>query len=314
MKIGIAVTNFSWPAPNKQIGPIIADIARRADGAGIDSIWTMDHFFQIRISGLPPESPMLEAYATLAFMVAHTSRIRLGTTVTSVAYRHPAMLVKAVTSLDVLSGGRVVLGVGAGAPWSTLPPGVSPRDVETYGLGIPFPSLSERFERLEELLQIATQMWAGDEQPFEGKHYQMIRPLNSPNSLQRPRPPILVGGSGERKTLRLVACDGDMCNLFDLPGTGFQDNLRRKLDVLQDHCQGVGRDYADIEKTVSTFLDVGDDAGSGMARFVDHVAHLAEIGIEHAIVSPRRPWDEATLDLLVDRLSDLHAIQSKVLA
>ena len=224
-------------------------IARRADEAGIDSIWTMDHFFQIRISGLPPESPMLEAYTTLAFMVAHTSTIRLGTTVTSVAYRHPAMLVKAVTSLDVLSGGRRLRSGRRGT--------------------------------------VEHKCGRGDEQPFEGKHYRMMRPLNSPNSLQRPRPPILVGGSGERKTLRLVARYGDMCNLFDLPGTGFQDNVRRKLDVLRDHCQAVGRDFADIEKTVSTFLDVGDDAGSGMARFVDHLAVLAEIGIEHAIISPR---------------------------
>jgi alkanesulfonate monooxygenase SsuD/methylene tetrahydromethanopterin reductase-like flavin-dependent oxidoreductase (luciferase family) len=219
MKLGISVTDFSWPVRAEQIGPIVSGIARRADQAGFDSLWTMDHFFQIRISGLPPESPMLEAYATLAYMAAQTSSIRLGTTVTSVAYRHPAVLLKAVTSLDVLTGGRMILGVGAGVPWNTLPPGVSPRDVETSGLGIPFPSLAERFERLEELLQIAHQMWRGDQQPYNGKHYQLLRPLNSPNSLQRPHPPILVGGSGEKRrsgSSRATATCAT-CSIFPAP-------------------------------------------------------------------------------------------------
>jgi alkanesulfonate monooxygenase SsuD/methylene tetrahydromethanopterin reductase-like flavin-dependent oxidoreductase (luciferase family) len=165
----------------------------------------MDHFFQIRISGEAPEAPMLEAYATLAFVAGLTSRIRLGTIVTSVAYRHPGVLIKTVTSLDVLSGGRVIFGVGAGAPWNELPAGVSPLDVETYGLGIPFPPLAVRFEQLEEVLEIAHQMWRGDEEPYAGMHFRLERPLNSPNALQRPHPPILIGGSGERKTLRLVA-------------------------------------------------------------------------------------------------------------
>jgi F420-dependent oxidoreductase-like protein len=271
----------------------------------------MDHFFQIRISGLPPESPMLEAYATLAFMAAQTSRIRLGTTVTSVAYRHPGVLLKAVTSLDVLSGGRMILGVGAGAPWNALPPGLPPRDVETSGLGIPLPSLAERFERLEEFLQIAHQMWQGDEEPYNGKHYQLLRPLNSPNSLQRPHPPILIGGSGEKKTLRLVARYGDMCNLFDLPGTGFADNLRHKIDVLRQHCHAVGRDYDEIEKTTATFLDLGDNPGEGLSRFVDHLQELAQLGIDHAIIGPRQPWDDATLDAVTAILPDIHAIPTR---
>jgi F420-dependent oxidoreductase-like protein len=311
MKLGISVTNFSWPVPAAQIGAIVARIARRADEAGFDSLWTMDHFFQIRISGLPPESPMLEAYATLAFMAAQTSRIRLGTTVTSVAYRHPAVLLKAVTSLDVLSGGRMILGVGAGAPWNALPPGVSPRDVETSGLGIPFPSLAERFERLEELLQIAHRMWQGDEEPYDGKHYQLLRPLNSPNSLQRPHPPILIGGSGEKKTLQLVARYGDMCNLFDLPGTGYADNLRHKLNVLRQHCHAVGRDYNEIEKTTATILDLGDSPGDGLSRFLDHLWRLAELGIDHAIISPRQPWDDATLEAVSAILPDIHAMPTR---
>ena len=144
------------------------------------------------------------------------------------------------------------------------------------------------------MVQIALQMWRGDEAPYEGTHYQLLRPLNSPNALQRPHPPILIAGSGERKTLRLVARYGDMCNLFDLPGTGFADNLKHKLDVLRAHCDDVGRDYGAIEKTVSTFIDPDSD----QAQVLDHLATLAALGIDHAIVSPRRPWDEATLDLV----------------
>jgi F420-dependent oxidoreductase-like protein len=311
MKIGIAVTDFSWTVPPEQIGPMVADVARRADEAGFDSLWTMDHFFQIRITGLPPESPMLEAYATLATMAAHTRTIRLGTLVTSVAYRHPGVLLKAVTTLDVLSGGRMIFGVGAGAPWSRLPAGVAARDVETYGLGIPFPSLAERFERLEELLQIAHQMWRGDEQPYDGTHYRMLRPLNSPNALQRPHPPILIGGSGEQKTLRLVARYADMCNLFDLPGTGFADDLRRKLAVLHDHCRSVGRDYAAIEKTTATMVDLATIRGDGVKRLIDHLHLLAELGIDQAIINVSRPWDAAALDVISEVLADVHAMPSR---
>ncbi|HZC70912.1 MAG TPA: LLM class F420-dependent oxidoreductase [Jatrophihabitans sp.] len=312
MKLGIMVTDFSWPVPTEQLGPIVTRIAQRADEAGLDSLWTMDHFFQIRISGLPPESPMPEAYATLAFIAGRTSRIRLGTLVSSVAYRHPAVLLKAVSSLDALSSGRMILGVGAGAPWNTLPAGVSPRDVEISGLGIPFPSLAERFERLEELLQIAHQMWRGDEQPYAGKHYQLLRPLNSPNSVQQPHPPILVGGSGEKKTLRLVARYGDMCNLFDLPGAGYADDLRHKLDVLQAHCAALGRNYDEIERTTATYLDTEDGPnGPRLGRFLDHLARLAELGIDHAIVGPHQPWSEATLDALIDALPDVRAIPTR---
>lgn len=310
MQLGILVTDFSWPMPAARIGPTVAGIARRADEAGFDSLWTMDHFFQIRISGLPPESPMPEAYATLAFVAGQTSRIRLGTLVTSVAYRHPGVLIKAVTTLDVLSGGRVIFGVGAGAPWNELPAGLAPRDTEAYGLGIPFPSLAERFERLEELLQIAHRMWGGDEEPFDGRHYQLLRPLNSPNSLQRPHPPILVGGSGEKKTLRLVARYADMCNLFDLPGAGYADDLRRKLDVLRAHCDAEGRDYDDIQKTIVTNVDV-DDGPDGLARFIDRLARLAEFGIDQALVGPRRPWSDAGLDAAATLLDDVHAMPTR---
>jgi F420-dependent oxidoreductase-like protein len=286
------------------MGPDLARLARSADEAGLDSLWTMDHFFQIPITGQPPEAPLLEAYAVLAYVAAQTSRIRIGTMVTSVSYRHPGVLIKAVTSVDVLSGGRVIFGVGAGAPFNDLPPGRSPGDFEVFGLGLPFPTLAERFERLEEVVQIALQMWSGDEAPYQGRHYQMLRPLNSPNTLQAPHPPILIAGSGEQKTLRLVARYGDMCNLFDLPGTGFADNLAHKLDVLRSHCQDAGRDYAAIEKTASSFVDPGDDP----ARVLDHLAGLADLGIGQVMVSPRRAWDQAALDWVAGLVPEVHAI------
>ncbi len=308
MKLGIAVTNFSWPTPAAEIGPTVARIARTADDAGVDSIWTMDHFFQIRLSGLPPEAPMLEAYATLAFIAGHTRRIRLGTLVTSVAYRHPGVLVKTVTSLDVLSGGRTIFGVGAGAPFNIVPGSAADRQAETGGLGIPFPSLAERFERLEEVLRIAHQMWRGDERPFEGRHYQLARPLNSPNSLQRPHPPILVGGSGERKTLRLVARYADACNLFDVPGSRYQDDLAHKLRVLRDHCRDVGRDYGEIEKTVTTMFELGEDRREGLRRLVEHLRELAAVGIDHVLLGPRLAWDEESLDAVASIVPEVHAI------
>jgi F420-dependent oxidoreductase-like protein len=304
MKLGISMGGFPAGTESGQIGPLLSRLARRADEAGFDSLWTMDHFFQIPITGQPPEAPLLEAYAVLAFLAAETERIKLGTMVTCVAYRHPGVLIKAITSIDVLSGGRVIFGVGAGAPFNELPPGRSPRDFEVYGLGIPFPPLAERFERLEEVVQIALQMWRGDEAPYEGTHYQLLRPLNSPNTPQRPHPPVLIAGSGERKTLRLVARYGDMCNLFDLPGTGFADDLKHKLQVLRSHCEDAGRDYDAIEKTVSTFVDPAGDP----ARVLDHLTELADLGMDHAMVSPRRPWDEAALDWVAAMLPEVHAI------
>ena len=303
MKLGVSVTDFSWPAPTAEIGPRVARIARRVDEAGFDSLWTMDHFFQIPILGAPPEDPMLEAYSTLAFMAAQTSRVQLGTLVTSVPYRHPGVLVKIVTSLDVLTGGRAVFGVGAGAPSTAMA-----LEHEAGGLGIPFHSLAERFERLEEQLQIAHQMWRGDETPYEGRHYRLNRPLNSPNSLRRPHPPILIGGSGERKTLRLVARYADACNLFDVPGSRFQDDLARKLQVLREHCEEAGRDYHEIEKTTATFVEEGADPGARARALVDHLRQLAEIGIDQAIVAGH---DEALLDAMAGVLPEVHAIPTR---
>jgi F420-dependent oxidoreductase-like protein len=305
MKAGIAIADFSWPVPAAELGPVISGLARTADEAGFDSLWVMDHFFQIRVTGLPPESPMFEAYATLGFLAGQTSRIRLGTLVTSVSYRHPGVLVKTVTSLDVLTGGRMIFGVGAGAPWNVEPAGPGTA-FEAEGLGIPFPSLAERFERLEELLRIARQMWDGDQAPYEGEHYQLVRPLNSPNAVQRPHPPILIGGSGERKTLRLVARYADACNLFDLPGSGFSDNIRHKLDVLREHCAAEGRDYAAIEKTVASNFD----RDTTPAELLAHLRDLAGLGIDHVLLSPRGPWDPATLEMVAAALPRIHAIEA----
>jgi F420-dependent oxidoreductase-like protein len=306
MKFGITITTFPWPA--EEIGPVVSRIAVAADEAGVDSLWVMDHFFQIRLTGLPPDSPMPEAYATLAFLGGLTKRIRLGTLVTSVSYRHPGVLVKTVTTLDVLTGGRVIFGVGAGAPFNVAPAGPGTA-FEAEGLGIPFSSLAERFERLEELLQIAHQMWRGDETPYQGTHYQLVRPLNSPNSLQRPHPPILIGGSGEGKTLRLVARYADACNLFDLPGSQFLDNIEHKLDVLRQHCAREGRDFAAIEKTVASNFDLGEDPKAGAAALLAHLRELATAGIEHVLFSPSRSWDEASFDAIAAILPEVHAIE-----
>jgi F420-dependent oxidoreductase-like protein len=304
MKVGISISNFSWPVPVTELGPTVTHFARTADQAGIDSLWVMDHFFQIRITGEPPEAPITEAYATLSFLAGQTERIQLGTLVTSVAYRHPGVLLKTVTALDVYSGGRAVFGVGAGAPWNIEPAGPGTA-WEAEGLGIPFPSLAERFERLEEVLQIARQMWRGDETPYPGRHYQLVRPLNSPNSVQRPHPPILIGGSGEKKTLRLVAKYGDACSLFDIPGSGFADNIEHKLAVLREHCAAEGRDYAEIEKTIASNLDVAEDPHAALA----HLRDLAALGIDHVLLAPPGPWDDATMDALISIVPEIQAIE-----
>jgi len=303
MKLGLALSNFSWPVPVSELGTTITGVARQADDAGFDSLWVMDHLFMIRIGGLPPESPMPEAYATLGVLAGLTRNIRLGTLVTSVAYRHPGVLVKTVTTLDVLSGGRMYLGVGAGAPFNPEPQGPG-TPWEAEGLGIPFPPLADRFEMLEEVLQVAHQMWSGDETPFQGRHYQLARPLNSPNSVQRPRPPILVAGGGERKTLRLVARYGDACQLADLPGTRYEVDFKHKLDVLRRHCDEAGRDYTEIEKAVSTGVDLSGDKAAGLNALRTRLRELAALGFDHVMVSPSSPWTEDGIAALASLLPE----------
>jgi F420-dependent oxidoreductase-like protein len=265
VKIGLVVSNFTWPGGPASIGPNFGRIAREADQAGLASLWVMDHFFQVPLFG-PPEHEMLEAYTTLAFAAGQTERIELGALVTGVTPRYPGVLAKTVTTLDVLSGGRAWLGIGAA--WN---------EQESRGLGIPFPPLAERFERLEETLRIVRQMWSGDTRPFQGRHYRLEQPLNSPNALRQPHPPILVGGSGEHKTLRLVARYGDACNLFEFGGL---DALRHKLEVLRGHCEAEGRPYEQIEKTTYGQLTGTESTEQLLERF----QRLAEVGVDHAII------------------------------
>src|SRR3954470_10391991 len=240
VKLGLHISNFTWPEGAPRLGAVLADVASAADEAGFDRISVMDHLWQIRGIG-PPEHEMLEAYTALGYLAGHTRRTKLLTLVTGVVYRDPGLLAKAVTTLDVLSGGRAILGIGAA--WN---------EEESKGLGLFFPPTKERFERLEEPLQICRRMFAGDESPFHGKHYHLERLLNSPPPLSRPHIPILIGGGGEKKTLRFVAQYADACNLFPGP------ELPRKLDVLKQHCEDLGRDYDDIQKTAIYRFDVGE--------------------------------------------------------
>ncbi len=285
MRLGLQVSNFSYPNGQSQLGDTFGQIARRAERAGFYSLWVMDHFFQIASIG-PAENEMMEGWTTLAFAAGQTNHIKLGTLVTGVTYRHPGLLIKTATTLDVLSHGRAYLGLGAA--WN---------EQEHRGLGVPFPPTGERFQRLEETLRIAHQMWQGNEEPFHGTHYQLERPLNSPQSVERPHPPILIGGSGEQKTLRLVAQYADACNLFAMG----DDVLRHKLDVLRGYCETLGRPYSDIEKTTLSVLRLSRDGGNGAmtpAAAVDYFAHLAELGIDHAIVGLPNVYEPDVFDLL----------------
>jgi F420-dependent oxidoreductase-like protein len=286
MRLGLQVPNFTWPNGQSQLGKTFGEIAERADKAGLYSLWVMDHFFQIGSVG-PPENEMLEGWSALAFAAGKTSRIKLGTMVTGVTYRYPGILVKTATTLDVLSEGRAYFGIGAA--WN---------EDEHQGLDVPFPPIAERFERLEETLQIALQMWSGNDEAYHGKHYRLARPLNSPQSVQRPHPPILIGGSGERKTLRLVAQYGDACNLFARMG---KEVLQHKLDILREHCQAVGRPYEQIEKTTLDHMKLtrdGRDQSMTPAAAVEHFAHLASMGIDQAIFSLTNVTDPEAFDLL----------------
>ncbi|MEN3306467.1 MAG: hypothetical protein V7603_2669 [Micromonosporaceae bacterium] len=264
MRIGLQIPEFTNPGGPATLGHDLATVARTADEQGFEVVSVMDHFFQIGAVG-PPEKEMLEAYTTLGFLAAHTSRAKLVTLVTGAVYRHPGILAKIISTLDVLSGGRAWLGIGAA--WN---------EAESRGLGIPFPPVAERFERLEETLRICLQMWRGDDKPFHGRHYQLERPLNSPQPLTRPHPPIMIGGGGERKTLRLVAKYADACNLFPGP------DLAHKLDVLREHCAREGRDYDTIRKTVYYRFDVGPD-GERVAQTVDDLHRLADLGFDLAL-------------------------------
>ena len=267
MRIGLQVPSFSWPESTPGIGSNLAEIGRTADEAGFASLWVMDHFFQIQGVG-DVDEPMLEGYSALNFLAGVTNRAKLGTLVTGVHYRYPGLLVKTVTTLDVLSGGRAYLGIGAG--WN---------ERESRGLGVPFPSTRERFERLEEALQIAHQMWSGEVGPYEGEHYQLTETLNSPQALSEPHPPVMIGGMGEQRTLRLVAQYADACNLFSYGGP---DLVRHKLDVLRSHCEDVGRDYEEIERTALGTAYLAE-RGTGADDVIGLCREMSEAGIQHLI-------------------------------
>ena len=267
MRIGLQIPRFTWPEAPASIGPKFAEIGKTADEAGFASIWVMDHFFQIGVVG-EAEEPMLEGYSALSYLAGVTERAKLGTLVTGVQYRHPGILIKTATTLDVLSGGRAYLGIGAG--WY---------ERESKGLGVPFPSTGERFERLEETLRIARQMWSGEVSAFEGEHYHLEETLNNPPAISEPHPPIMIGGSGEKKTLRMVAQYADACNLFAYGGP---EAIRHKLDVLKGHCEDVGRDYDEIEKTALGTVELAPGAMSPQ-QVIDMCRELGEAGIQHLI-------------------------------
>ena len=267
MRLGPQIPRFTWPEGTAGIDPKFAEIGRTADEAGFASLWVMDHFFEIEVVG-DVEEPMLEGYNALSFLAAVTQRAKLGTLVTGVHYRYPGLLVKTVTTLDVLSGGRAYLGIGAG--WN---------ERESRGLGVPFPSTRERFERLEEALQVADQMWSGEVGSYEGEHYRLAETLNSPQALSEPQPPVMIGGMGEKRTLRPVAQYADACNLFAYGGSGL---IRHKLDVLRGHCEDVGRDYEEIERTALGTVNLGDE-GMSTEEVIGLCQEMSEAGIQHLI-------------------------------
>ena len=266
MKLGLHYWNYSTPAEPAAIAPTLAETARIADQAGIAGLTVMDHYFQMDQFAAADE-PMLEAYATLGYLAAVTERITLGVLVTGVMYRHPGLLAKIVATLDTLSNGRASLGIGAS--WY---------EREQRGLGVPVVPVAERFERLEETLQICLQMWGADNGPFKGRHYQLAETLCVPAPISRPRPPILIGGGGERKTLRLVAQYGDACNVF---GTS-ADDVAHKLDVLRTHCADEARDYDAIEKTVLMFRPALADTDA----FLADAEQFAALGVTEVHVMP----------------------------
>jgi F420-dependent oxidoreductase-like protein len=285
MRISISVTNHSW---RSGIPQALAEVARAADDAGIDTVWVPDHLLQADPTAPSGDRDMLEAHTTLGFIAARTERVRLGAMVSAVTFRPPALLIKAITTLDVLTQGRAWLGVGAGYQAD-----------EARAMGLDMPPVAERFERLEETLQIAARMWTGDEAPFQGTHYRLDHPVGVPLPVQRPRPRVLVGGMGEKRTLRLVAEYADACNLFDIPDQG--QTVRRKLEVLARHCETVGRPYGQIEKTLSTRLNDGESSKSFAARCAD----LARLGIEHAVVITSGTWTPDAIAVLAAALPEL---------
>ncbi|MCU1389969.1 MAG: putative F420-dependent oxidoreductase [Ilumatobacteraceae bacterium] len=272
MELGLHIADFTWPGGGAELAPRLVNLAQTAEHVGFERITVMDHLWQIGVIG-PEEHEMLEAYTTLGFLAASTTRVKLHTLVTGVVYREPGLLAKAVTTLDILSGGRA--GLGIGAAWNAD---------ESAGLGLPFPPTAERFERLEEALQICLQMWSDSEAAYTGKHYRLARTLSSPQSATRPK--IMIGGTGERKTLRLVAKYADQCNVFAGP------EAAHKLEVLRQHCDREGRDYDAIEKTATGHYDPTESTGA----MLDQFRALHDIGITVVYLMVRGPDPVASVE------------------
>lgn len=266
MHLDLHVHRFDWAGGPSRIGPGVKDLALRAEAMGVRTLSFMDHYFQMDRMA-PAEDPMLEGYTALGFVAGATERLRLRLLVTGVTYRHPGLLAKIVSTVDVLSVGRAELGIGAA--WY---------EREHVGLGVPFPPVAERFERLEETIEICLQMWGDDNGPHQGRHYRLAETLCSPPPVSRPRPRILIGGSGERKTLRLVARYADACNIFGGP-----DEIAAKLGVLRRHCEELGRDPNEIEVTAS-FRELPPGAGAG--EVLQGAEALARIGVSTLVTGP----------------------------
>jgi F420-dependent oxidoreductase-like protein len=265
MRVGLQIPIFTYPDGTKSIRPVLKNLAQLADDSGFYSLWVMDHFFQMGGEFGAPESEMLECYTTLGYFAALTEKIKLGGLITGVVYRYPGILAKTVTTLDVLSGGRAYLGIGAA--WY---------EREALALGVPFPPTKERFEVLEEALQIIHQMWSGEAKPYAGKHFQLAETLCSPLPLAKPHLPIMIGGMGEKKTLRMVAQYADVCNIFLAPQ---DEDVIHKLDVLKAHCDQLGRSYDEIEKTAWTTLSSTMNVDEMTAIF----RRAKNLGITHLI-------------------------------
>jgi F420-dependent oxidoreductase-like protein len=279
MKVGLQIAQFNFPGGERAIGPTFAALARAADDGGFASLWVMDHFFQIEVNG-PAEMPMLEAYSALSFAAGVTQHVKLGAMVTGVTYRHPGVLAKTVSTLDVLSEGRAYLGIGAA--WF---------EREHNALGVPYPPIKERFERLEETLQIVEQMWSESNAAYDGTHHHLAETLNVPATISRPHPPILIGGGGEKKTLRLVAQYADACNLFPSP------ELPHKLEVLKEHCAKLGRDYAEIEKTTLSRSYPDPNDRSTIQQTLETLEYQASLGIDQVTLNMGNLSDPSIVEL-----------------
>lgn len=291
MKVGLQINRFDYPKGTTHLGQDLKELALAAENNGFDSLWVMDHFFQLEGIGNYTD-PMLEAYTALGYIAGFTSKVKLGTMVTGVIYREPAVLINAVTTLDVLSGGRAYLGIGAG--WNVQ---------EASALGLLDPLHSKRFDRLEDTLKLAIKMWSGDSKAFNGKVYSLPEPYLSPQPVTKPHPPILIGGGGEEKTLRLVAKYGDACNLFARD----MDQLEHKLQVLKQRCKEVGRDYEEIEKTVLAGVDISS-AANNLDKTLESAKTLKALGINHVIYANSKDNDLSAFDRFSKTLDVIHKL------